>query len=488
MDLVRSIPLLSILILFISGFLFIIINKKNTKKLSAISLFLVFILMCVHFIYVYKYGSYTYRVGHFDAPIGITFFISNTEAIIGLLFSVVTLLICFYSYFIIKNEVNIEKQNLYYLLINVLLASLLGIVFTNDLFNAFVFLEISALTSCGIIAVKDSKESIKATLKYLILSSLGSGLVLMGIAFLYPLTGVLDMDMCQQAIMNVGESYNRLILISVCLFTIGLGVKSAMFGLHTWLPDAHSSAPTASSAILSALVIKPPVILLIKIYYRVFGISLIKEIGILDVLLVFGLVGMIAGSIFALNQKEVKRLIAYSSVAQMGYIFYGIGLGNKFGVVISIFHIIGHALTKSTLFLIVGAMIHKTGSKYIKDLKGIGKEMPITLGLFTICSLSMVGIPILPGFVSKWKLSLATIESGKIYLVGVILLSSLLNVAYYFPIIINGYFGEENIRNKVYKSKELKKAKMIPLTILTFLIVLSGIFSLQLINLINIDF
>jgi multicomponent Na+:H+ antiporter subunit D len=189
-----------------------------------------------------------------------------------------------------------------------------------------------------------------------------------------------------------------------------------------------------------------------------------------------------------MNQKEVKRVIAYSSVAQMGYIFYGIGLGSKLGVVMSIFHMIGHSLTKSALFLIGGSMIKKTGSKYVKDLKGIGREMPITLGLFTLCALSMVGIPILPGFISKWKLALATIESGKIYLIGIILLSSLLNVAYYFPIVINGYFGHENLEGKTYMSKELRKPKIIPMGILVICVILTGVFSIQIIDFISKGF
>ncbi|WP_231701821.1 proton-conducting transporter transmembrane domain-containing protein [Crassaminicella thermophila] len=193
---------------------------------------------------------------------------------------------------------------------------------------------------------------------------------------------------------------------------------------------------------------------------------------------------MIMGSVFAMRQKEIKRVIAYSSVAQMGYIFFGIGLGNKLGLIMAIFHIIGHAVTKSALFLSVGAMIEKTGKKELKALKGIGKEMPYTLGLFTMGSLSMVGIPILPGFISKWYLSLASIDAAKPLLIGAILISSLLNVAYYFPIVVNGYFGEENLKGKVYKSKEKPLKELIPLLVLIVGMIFVGVVSHETIEMI----
>lgn len=310
----------------------------------------------------------------------------------------------------------------------------------------------------------------------MVLSSLGSGLVLMAIAFLYSITGNLNMDFMHSELIKNWMDYERIILLSIGLFTIGLGVKGAMFPLHVWLPDAHSSAPTSSSAMLSSVVVKAFVLLFIKIIYRIFGTDIISNIPVLDLILILSSIGMIMGSIFAIFQKDLKRVIAYSSVAQMGYVFFGIGLGNELGLAISLFHIIGHAFTKSALFLSVGSMIEKTG-KNISDLKGIGKEMPITLALFTLGSLSMVGIPILPGFLSKWNFAIASIQSGRLYLLTIILASSLLNGVYYFPIVINGYFGEENLKGKVYMSKEKTIKEIIPIIMLMGMMVCVGIFS-----------
>lgn len=488
MTYIQSFPLVIILILLISSlFMPLVKNKKIVKSISLISMTIASLLALLTIIYVHSNGRFIYRIGHWDAPWGIEFYIGIIEGVMALLFTLITALILWYSVYSIDKEIKEYRIPLYYLLINVLVGALLGIVFSNDLFNSFVFIELSTLASCGIIVVKDKKENIKATLKYLILSTLGSGLVLMGIAFLYSITGNLNMTFTHQEIIKVYTAYPETVLITLGLFTVGLGVKSAMFPLHTWLPDAHSSAPSTSSAILSSLVLKAFILLLIKILYRVFGIEIISQLPILDLILILGSAGMIMGSIFAIIQKDIKRVIAYSSVAQVGYIFLGIGLGNELGLTIAIFHIIGHAVTKSTLFLVVGAMIEQTGLKKLEDLRGIGKEMPVTLGIFAIGALSMVGIPLLPGFVSKWYLSLAAIEANAIILIGAILISSLLNAIYYFPIVINGFFGEENLEGKIYKAKRKPFKEALPILILAFGMFCIGVSARGIIHLIRLD-
>ncbi|QXM06903.1 complex I subunit 5 family protein [Crassaminicella indica] len=481
----NNFPLLIILILFISAFTMPLIKKNALVKLvSLLTMGVSFLLGIATFLFVKENGSFFYKVGHFDAPWGIEFQIGTVESIMAILFTGVATLILWYALYSIEKEIKPNKVGFYYLLINILVGSLLGMVFSNDLFNCFVFIEVTTLASCGIIVVKDKKENIAAAIKYLILSCLGSGLVLMGIAFLYDITGNLNMTYIHKELMKGYESYQNTLHIAAGLFTVGIGIKSAMFPMHIWLPDAHSSAPASSSAILSALVLKSPVLLLIKILYRVFGDEMIYEFSILNLILILGTMGMIMGSVFALRQKEIKRVIAYSSVAQMGYIFFGIGLGNKLGLIMAIFHIIGHAVTKSLLFLTAGRMIEKTGNKKLSELKGVGKEMPYTLGLFTIGALSMVGIPILPGFISKWYLSLASIDATKYMYIAAILLSSLLNAAYYFPIVVNGYFGEENIKDKLYKSNEKDVKALMPIALLMIGMIVVGAISHKIIDVI----
>ncbi|WP_432662076.1 proton-conducting transporter membrane subunit [Wukongibacter baidiensis] len=487
MDIVKNLPLVIMLILFIGSFAMPLIKKKEfVKPFSLITMGISAILSLIILVHVNGNGSFLYRVGHFDSPWGIELNIGILEAIMSLLFTTIAFLILWYSTYNIEKEVKDGKIPLYYTLCNVLVGALIGIVYTNDLFNAFVFIEISTIAACGIVVIKDKKENIKAALKYLILSSLGSGLVLMAIAFVYSITGNLNMTFINEEIVKVFMSYKNSVLIALGLFTVGLGIKSAMFPMHVWLPDAHSSAPASSSAILSGLVLKAYVILYIKILYRMFGLEIINEFKVLlFIVLILGSLGMIFGSVSAILQKDIKRVVAYSSVAQMGYVFFGIGLGNTLGLVASVFHILNHAFVKSALFLVVGSMIEKTGQKKLSGLKGIGKEMPITLGIFTLGALSMVGIPILPGFISKFNFAIASIEGGKSIFVIVILLSSLLNALYYFPIVINGFFGEENLKGKVSRAKEKSIKELLPILILVMGALYLGIASNRIIDFIG---
>jgi multicomponent Na+:H+ antiporter subunit D len=479
-------PLLIILILFLSSFIMPILKSVRGVKWLALSAMLLCLILSVMTLqHVQQSGEFFYKVGHFDAPWGNELKIGYLESIMSIMFTAIASLITWASFFSIDHEVKEKKIKLYYTLCGMLLASLLGILYSNDIFNCFVFIELSSIAACGIVVVKDKKENIKAGIKYLILSSLGSGLVLMGIAFLYSITGNLNITYIHQELIKVSGLYHNTLIIALGLFTVGLGVKSAMFPLHMWLPDAHTYAPSSSSAFLSSLVLKAYILLYIKIIYNVFGIEIVKSLQVLDIVLILGAIGMLFGSILAIYQKDLKRMIAYSSVAQIGYIFFGIGLGNILGLTAAIFHIISHALTKSALFLVAGNIIERIHSKEISKLKGIGIEMPVTLGVFVVCALSMIGIPLFIGFNSKWNFALAIIDSHRIVFIAVLLASSLLNALYYLPIIINAYFGEENIKDKVYMSKEKSMKALVPLLILAFAIVYFGISSNGLIDLIT---
>jgi len=481
---IELIPFINILILIIFSFTIIIIKKdKIVKFMSLISNLAVFILSIFLLIQVLDNGTLLLNLGKSSSLLGIQFYVGPMEAVLSVVFTFVMLMILWFSYSSIENEISKSRISFFYILINLLLASLLGVIYSNDLFNSYVFIEVSTLSACGLIILKDKKENIKATIKYLIMSTIGSGLVLMAIAYVYSITGHLNISSINEVIISSYQNHNNAVLIILGLFTVGLGIKSAVFPLHSWLPDAHSSAPTPASAALSALVIKVYVFMLIKVLFRMFSYEIINDFIIMDIILLLGSMGMIFGSIMAIFQKELKRMVAYSSVAQMGYIVFGIGLGTVSGTAIAVYHIIGHAVTKSSLFLISGLFIEKTSSKKIEDLKGIGKEMPITLGLFTIGAFSMVGIPILPGFISKWYLSLTCIEVGRVPLILIILASSLLNVLYYFPIIINGYFGNENLEGKIYKSKKIELKRLMPVFLLVIAMILIGAFSSRLIDL-----
>ncbi|HYE10363.1 MAG TPA: proton-conducting transporter membrane subunit, partial [Patescibacteria group bacterium] len=313
-------PLLIILILFLSSFMMPVLKRvKAVKWLALSSILLCLVLSVLTLIHVQQAGTFLYKVGHFEAPWGNELKIGYLESMMSIMFTSIAAIITWASFYSADHEIKEKNIKLYYTLCGMLLASLLGILYSNDIFNCFVFIELSSIAACGIVVVKDKKENIKAGVKYLILSSLGSGLVLMGIAFLYSITGNLNIDFIHQELVKVKDLYHNTLIISLGLFTVGLGVKSAMFPVHIWLPDAHTYAPSSSSALLSSLVLKAYILLYIKIIYRMFGIEIVKSLPILEIVLVMGAAGMIFGSVLALLQKDLKRMIAYSSVAQIGY-------------------------------------------------------------------------------------------------------------------------------------------------------------------------
>lgn len=476
MNNLKVFPIIIILLLLLTAFVMPLIKKrKGVFFLSLTTVAATFLLSAGMLRTVNLVGSYFIKVGPYEAPWGIAFHIGYIEALMALLFTGVTLMISWYGVYSIHKDIKEDHIKYYFTLVHILLAALLGVVFTNDLFNGYVFIEAVTLSSCGIIIIKNNKNTSKATFKYLIMSVLGSGLLLMGIAFLYAITGQLNIIAINNELVKVAASKQNIVTISLSLIMVGLGVKSALFPLHTWLPDAHSSAPTTSSALLSSLVLKAPIVFLIKVIYQVYGLEVIRETPIFSILLFLGVAGMILGSVFAIYQKEIKRVIAYSTVAQMGYIFFGIGLGTEMGLMVSLFHVFAHALTKAMLFLCVGSMIEQSGYKYKDEFRGIGKEMPVTLGAFTLGALSMVGIPIFPGFISKWYFSIATINANQYIFLAFILASSLLNAVYYFPIVINGYFGIDNVKGKIYRSKYKPIKEVLPLAVLAIaMVMISG--------------
>ncbi len=484
----QLIPLLTILILLCHAFTLPLYKRKKRVYQNTIGIAWLIFAMTAYSLYeVITKGSYIFKMGHFGQPIGIAFRVGSVDALLAVVFAFIYAMIISYSKINLKMEIEENKVGTYYTLSSLLLVSLFGIVYTYDIFTAFVFLEVNTLAACGLIAIKDHKDNIKSTLKYMILSSLSSGLVLLGIAFLYVISGHLSMPQLHEAIVAQYATHKNIVLTSVSLFTFGVAIKAALFPLHVWLPDAYTAAPTVTSAILSSIVNKAPIYLLVKLYYMVYGKAIIEDSKILVVLLFLGAVAMIMGSLFARTQKELKRMVAYSSVAQVGYIFLGIGLGNALGFIMAIYQMIAHGITKSTLFLITGHFTEKTGFKKLENLKGVGKQMPITLGIFTVCGLSMIGIPVLPGFINKWDLAIASIQAGKLGLLMIILASSLLNATYYFPVIINGYFGEGTLDTTVFDTKIKSVRELSPMLILAFAILALGFLSGKVIDIVELD-
>jgi len=436
-------------------------------------------------IYVLKEQSFSYTFGQWNSTVGIQFVIDEFSALMTLVVLSVATLVIIYSLRDIEHEILKEQFFSYYTLIFLLLFSMIGMIFTNDLFNLYVFIEILSLTSCGIISIKKKKENLMASLKYLMLGAIGSVSILMGIALLYMVTGHLNMTEAYEVIGQVWQSYPKNILISLGFILTGFGIKAAIFPLHIWLPDAHSNAPTPSSALLSGLVVKVYVFAIAKILFRVVGLDIIKAISVPQYITYFAVLSMIMGSVFAIGQTDIKRLLAYSSVAQIGYIFLGLGLATELGFSAGLFHVITHALMKSALFLSAGAIIYQTGKRDIRDMEGIGYEMPITMGVFSVAALGMIGVPGVNGFMSKWYLSLAVLDADKPIFLLMILISSLLNAFYYLPIIMAAFLKDSKERESVMILDRLPKTMIIPMVTIAMGCIVLGFFPHIVMNIIE---
>ncbi len=384
--------------------------------------------------------SFTYTMGRFAAPFGNAIKAGPLQALMALMFAVVMGLSLLGGSRDLFHDILPQKQNLYFVMTDLLLAGLLSLNYTNDMFTGYVFIEITTIAACAMVMAKDTGSNMIATIRYLFMSLLGSGLFLIGLTLLNGITGYLLMPPLAQILRLLANSgdYHTVLVVSMGLLVVGLGIKAAMFPFHLWLPDAHGGATTASSAILSGLVLKGYIMLLITLMLRVFGMELFDAAGINALLLALGLLGMVFGSLAAMREYHVKRMLADSSVAQIGYIFMGLGLGNASGVVAACFHILVHAACKPLLFCCAGRLSAVSGHhRSLRNLRGSAYR-DVTAGVgFTVGALSMIGIPLLGGFVSKLFLSEAAVGSEMMVpVLLVIALSSVLNALYYVPAIL----------------------------------------------------
>ncbi len=475
MTLVQNFPTLSIMFLMFAAIFCSVLSGKIAMKLTNCVLFIVAVMQAflVQYMYV-NGGSYVIVMGRFPAPWGNELRVGALEALLGFFFSVIMILSLTGGIEKIRKQVTEDKINLYYVLINLIFASILALVYTNDMFTAYVFVEINTISAAGLIMIRQNERTIEAAVRYMIMSLLGSGLLLMGICMLYSITGHLLMS-------NVNEGVNKIIATqgytvplytTIVLVSVGLCIKSALFPFHAWLPNAYGYSTISSSAILSSIVSKGYIVLLLKIIYRVIGFDNYVNSEIVHVLFIFGLAAMIFGSISAIGESDIRRMIAFSSVAQIGYIYAGIGMGTTIGIVAAVFHILTHAATKSLLFISASGLQDASGnSRSFFDLTGSGLRNKMAGAGFFVGSLAMVGIPMFSGFVSKIQFSISAINSHKIIIMIPMLvclaISTILNAIYFMKTVLRIYTPE----GKNSRFDQVKSPVSYSVTIIIFIIV-----------------
>lgn len=444
MSIVQNFPLFNIVMCLMSGVVSSVLKPKQAQGLSLGLIGAVGAMNGFVLAYVVKNGPYIYIMGHFPAPWGNEIRVGVLEAVMALFFCIIMFLSVLGGAKYIFSDIEEKKINLYFTMVDLMLSSLLALLYTNDLFTAYVFVEINTIAAGALIMSRDNGHTLVAAAKYMIMSLVGSGLLLIGITILYDVTGHLLMaNIHEQVVAMAAGEYEVPLKVAMGLISVGLAIKSALFPFHAWLPDAYGYSTPASAAILSSLVSKGYIFLLIKIFYRVFGFDFIIDHKVPNILFVFGICGMIMGSVMAIRQNDVRKLIAFSSVAQIGYIYMGIGLATPMGTIASLFHMMSHAASKSMLFISAKGLSDVSGeSKDFEDLKGAGYRNKLAGIVFSVGAFSMVGIPLLAGFTSKVYFAEAALNaaSGKLWVAMVALaVSTILNAVYFISAVITIY-------------------------------------------------
>ncbi len=472
MDFIRNFPFFSILIPMVSGPISSCLKGKTAKRVSFAVVSLSCVLSGIVFWYTLRLdAAFVYRMGRFPAPFGNEIRVGTLEAFMAFFFCIIMLLSLWGGLRHTEKDVEEQKENLYYIMVNLLLSSLLALIYTNDLFTAYVFIEINTISACGLIMVRGWGRNLLAAIKYMIMSLLGSGLLLMSISILYGVTGHLLMEDLHDAVVAIVENgtYVAPLTVAVGLFSVGIAIKSALFPFHAWLPDAYGYATCSSSAILSSLVSKGYIFLLIKFFYRVIGMDVIQMTKVDDVLFIFGIAGMIFGSVSAIQQPDLNRMIAFSSVAQIGYIYMGFGLNTEAGMLASVFHILSHAACKSMLFVSSTGLAEVSAeSTYYTELRGSGYRNAIAGIGFTVGAFSMVGIPLFAGFTSKVYFAEAAMNAStsKMLITLVALaISTILNAVYFLRQVISIYTPQ----NEQYKVKGYRTARSMSIAMVLFI-------------------
>ena len=445
MSFALNFPLLAIVASLLFSVISSVLSGKIARWLSmclslAVAVSSLFVLQLV-----YVGGEpITYIMGHFPHPWGNEIRIGLLESFFSFVFSLVMFLCMMGAKIKLSEDLEPSKSQFYYVMTDLIQVALLVLVYTNDIFTGYVFIEICTLASCGILMIRQIGRTTLASVRYMIFSLIGSGLFLLGVTILYNITGHLLLPSLHEAVAELARTgaYRIPLSSSICLITVGLAIKSGLFPFHYWMPDTYGYATPCSSGILSGLVSKGYIFFLLKVIFSGFGTQVFYGSGMQNVLFVFGICGMIFGSIGAIQENDIFRMLANSSAAQIGYVYLGIGISPEAGVIAALFHILTHAVTKPVLFLSASRLSDAAGgSKRFKDLQGCGYAFPLAGFAFSLGAMSMIGIPMTMGFMSKYLLATAGLEVSvkAVPTLLALALSTILNTFYFARTIIRLY-------------------------------------------------
>jgi multicomponent Na+:H+ antiporter subunit D len=380
---------------------------------------------------VMRTGPISYALGGWEPPWGIEYRVDLLSGFVLVLIATVGAVITPFAYRSVAREIAENQQAWFYCMYLLCLAGLLGITVTGDAFNAFVFLEISSLATYVLIALGRDRRALLAAFQYLIMGTIGATFYVIGVGLLYLLTGTLNMVDIAARLGAAWPDHSRAVVAALAFVTAGVSLKLALFPLHTWLPNAYAYAPSWITAFLAATATKVAIYLLLRFLFSIFGVAIdFRALPTTEIIVALSIAAMLLASLFAVFETNLKRMLAYSSLAQIGYITLGVGLVNQAGLTGGLVHIVNHAIMKATLFLAIAVVFYRLGTVELAGLAGAGRRMPLTMTAFTIAGFGLVGTPGTAGFISKWYLAVGALDKGWWALVIVIVASSLLALVY----------------------------------------------------------
>ncbi len=440
MTLWEQLPVLVVVVPLLAAPLCVVVDRPLPAWLVALGAALLsFVCAIGLLLQVPDGGAISYHLGGWAPPWGIEYRVDRLGAFVLLIVSAMASLVMLYARRSVEDEIPADRAARFYGAFLLVLAGLLGIVATGDAFNVFVFLEISSLASYALISMGRDRRALNAAFQYLIMGTIGATFILIGIGFLYMMTGTLNMQDLATRLPAVEDT--RTVRAGFAFLTVGIGLKLALFPLHLWLPNAYAYAPSIVSAFLAATATKVALYVMLRFMLGLFGADFaLHEMPLDKILLVLGLLGILSASLVAIYQTDVKRMFAYSSVAQIGYMVLGIGVATATGVTAAILHLFNHALMKGTLFLALGAVAYRLGTANLREFRGLGRRMPWTMGAMVVGGLSLIGVPPTVGFVSKWYLVLAVMERGWWPVALIVLIGSMLALVYVWRLVEVAYF------------------------------------------------
>lgn len=477
MNFVCNFPLFGIILMMGSGVVTLALKKQAARVLTYISLSLSLVMSVILTVYTAGMGeSFHYMMGHFPAPWGNELRIGMLEAFLVSFFILVLMLSVIGGKSFLEEELEDDKIRLFYIFVDFTAGALTAMCYTNDLFTGYVFIEILTIVSCGLMMIRGQGRNYVAAARYMVMSIVGSGLFLISLSLLYSITGHLLMENTADVLNEyiAAGAYGRPMVMIMVFMTIGIALKSGLFPFHYWMPDSYGTALPSSAAILSGIISKIYIVLLLKIYARCFGENYVYQQHMLDMLLILSLCAIIFGSVAAITQKDIQYMNAWSSAAQMGYIFLGISLGTWQGMAIALLQIIAHCAVKAGLFISSGYLGRACNSTKNKNLKGAGYRDVWAGILFTAGAFSMVGIPIFAGFGVKYELYLESfklLDVRMMYIAVpfVLAASTILNAAYYLKMAASIWIPENEMEKSGFR---LEKKFSFPKTAVCLIFVL----------------